>query len=254
MRSTASLAVVESNFGTCLALRRSISISGSSITIRCFGSSAPSALCIARIVLRSLSRSVVSPPVSQRHTSRSQSGALSMVVSMAGTAAVVTLTGDNMVLRMTVGLNGTGAFQLTGTNNLALIVPFEGIGSVVTMGVGSTDLRELLSLSGEWTPFTELSPEGLANAVWSSLVSQYQDDGTMGKALSTASSGGVDLGALAAAVWTYATRNMPAAERDAAAAAVIAAAQATPIDANIKEVNDTTIDGAGTAGDPWGPA
>lgn len=184
----------------------------------------------------------------------SQSGALSMVVSMAGTAAVVTLTGDNMVLRMTVGLNGTGAFQLTGTNNLALIVPFEGIGSVVTMGVGSTDLRELLSLSGEWTPFTELSPEGLANAVWSSLVSQYQDDGTMGKALSTASSGGVDLGALAAAVWTYATRNMPAAERDAAAAAVIAAAQATPIDANIKEVNDTTIDGAGTAGDPWGPA
>lgn len=184
----------------------------------------------------------------------SQSGALSMVVSMAGTAAVVTLTGDNMVLRMTVGLNGTGAFQLTGTNNLALIVPFEGIGSVVTMGVGSTDLRELLSLSGEWTPFTELSPEGLANAVWSSLVSQYQDDGTMGKALSTASSGGVDLGALAAAVWTYATRNMPAAERDAAAAAVIAAAQITPIHANIKEVNDTTIDGAGTAGDPWGPA
>ena len=183
----------------------------------------------------------------------SQSGALSMVVSMAGTAAVVTLTGDNMVLRMTVGLNGTGAFQLTGTNNLALIVPFEGIGSVVTMGVGSTDLRELLSLSGEWTPFTELSPEGLANAVWSSLVSQYQDDGTMGKALSTASSGGVDLGALAAAVWTYATRNMPAAERDAAAAAVIAAAQSAPIHANIKEVNDTTIDGAGTAGDPWGP-
>lgn len=183
----------------------------------------------------------------------SQSGALSMVVSMAGTAAVVTLTGDNMVLRMTVGLNGTGAFQLTGTNNLALIVPFEGIGSVVTMGVGSTDLRELLSLSGEWTPFTELSPEGLANAVWSSLVSQYQDDGTMGKALSTASSGGVDLGALAAAVWTYATRNMPAAERDAAAAAVIAAAQSTPIHANIKEVNDVSVDGAGTAGDPWGP-
>ena len=184
----------------------------------------------------------------------SQSGALSMVVSMAGTAAVVTLTGDNMVLRMTVGLNGTGAFQLTGTNNLALIVPFEGIGSVVTMGVGSTDLRELLSLSGEWTPFTELSPEGLANAVWSSLVSQYQDDGTMGKALSTASSGGVDINALAAAVWAYATRDMPATERDAVAAAVIAAAQATPIDANIKEVNDTTIDGAGTAGDPWGPA
>jgi len=181
-------------------------------------------------------------------------GSLSLVISMSGNVAIATLTGDSMVLRMTVGLNGTGAFQLTGTNNLALIVPFEGAGTVLTMGAGATDLRGLLSMEGEWTPFTELSPEGLANAVWSSLVSQYQDDGTMGKALSTASSGGVDLGALAAAVWTYATRNMPAAERDAAAAAVIAAAQSTPIHANIKEVNDTTIDGAGTAGDPWGPA
>ena len=29
---------------------------------------------------------------------------------------------------------------------------------------------------------------------------------------------------------------------------------AEPLKANVKEINDVTIDGAGTAGDPWGPA
>lgn len=185
-------------------------------------------------------------------------GSLSLVISMSGNVAIATLTGDSMVLRMTVGLNGTGAFQLTGTNNLALIVPFEGAGSVVTMGVGATDLRGLLKLEGEWTPFTELSPEGLANAVWNSLAAQYNDVGTMGNKLNTASSGGVDLNALAEAVWEYVDRTLtsgggtaPTAEE--VADAILAAAQATPIHSNIKQVNDTAIDGSGTESDPWGP-
>ena len=95
-----------------------------------------------------------------------QSGGLSLVISMSANQSVVTLTGNSMVLRLTVGLNGTGAFQLTGDNNLALIVPFEGAGSVLTMGGGASDLRGLLSMEGEWTPFTALSPEGLVAAMW----------------------------------------------------------------------------------------
>ena len=38
------------------------------------------------------------------------------------------------------------------------------------------------------------------------------------------------------------------------AAAVLAAASAAPIAADVKAVNAVTIDGAGTSGDPWGPA
>lgn len=161
-------------------------------------------------------------------------GSLSLVISMSGNVAIATLTGDSMVLRMTVGLNGTGAFQLTGTNNLALIVPFEGAGTVLTMGVGATDLRGLLSMAGEWTPFTELSPEGLANAVWSALAAQYNEAGTMGNKLNTASSGGVDYNALAAAI--------------------LAAAQITPIHSDMRKINNVTVDGSGTEPDPWGPA
>lgn len=115
---------------------------------------------------------------------------LSLVISMSANASVVTMTGDSMVLRLTVGLDGTGAFQLTGENNLALIVPFEGAGSVLTMGAGATDLRGLLSMQGEWTPFTELSPEGLASAVWGSMASAYNDAGTMGEKLNGAGSAG----------------------------------------------------------------
>lgn len=38
------------------------------------------------------------------------------------------------------------------------------------------------------------------------------------------------------------------------AAAVLAAAQSNPIDANVQEVNDVAITGVGTSGNPWGPA
>lgn len=41
---------------------------------------------------------------------------------------------------------------------------------------------------------------------------------------------------------------------DATPAGVLAAATTTPIAANVKKVNDTTVDGSGTTNDPWGPA
>ena len=160
-----------------------------------------------------------------------QAGGLSMVVGLSGSAAVVTLTGNSMVLRMTVGLTGSGAFQLTGDNNLALIVPFEGASTVMTMGPGGTDLRERLSMSGEWTPFTDLSPENLAREVWNALLSQYQGDGTAGKALSTASSGGVDLNALAQAV--------------------LDKLNAASIPVNAVKMNGANVIGDGSVTNPW---
>lgn len=156
---------------------------------------------------------------------------LSLVVGLEGTAAVATLTGNGMVLRLTVGLDGSGSWSLTGTPNLAMIVPFEGTGSVASMDGAGTDLKGLLALEGEWTPFSELSPESLAAAVWNSLVAQYGDAGTMGNALGLASSGGVDYSALAAAV--------------------LAAAQAAPIHADMRKTNGTALQGDGTESDKF---
>ena len=157
---------------------------------------------------------------------------VSLIVSMAGTSAVATLTGNNLQLKLTIGLSGTAEWTLTGTSSLSMVVPIEGAGNVFSFS-GTSDLRGLLSMSGEWTPFTELSPEGLAAAVWNSLLANYNTDGSAGKALSTAGSGGVDLEALAQAI--------------------LAAAQITPIHADIKKVNAVEVKGAGTTGDPWSP-
>jgi hypothetical protein len=63
-------------------------------------------------------------------------------------------------------------------------------------------------MTGSMNPFTELSPEGLANAVWSALASENNVANTMGAKLNTASSGGVDMELLAQAVWEYATRTL----------------------------------------------
>lgn len=126
-------------------------------------------------------------------------GGLSLVVSMAGSAAVVTLTGDGMVLSLTIGMGGTGSMTLTGSGGLSMIVPFDGTGTVASMS-GTSDLRGLLSMEGEWTPFTDLSPQGLAAAVWGAVASANNDAGTMGQKLNLASSGGVDYGDLADAV------------------------------------------------------
>ena len=179
-----------------------------------------------------------------------QAGGLSMVVGLSGSAAVVTLTGNSMVLRMTVGLTGSGAFQLTGDNNLALIVPFEGAGTVMTMGPGGTDLRERLSMSGEWTPFTELSPENLARAVWESLLANYQGDGTAGKALAAAGSGGVDYNALANAVWTYLNRTLTA-NPGVTTAEIVAALEAAVVPVDATKMNGATIVGDGSVANPW---
>ena len=114
---------------------------------------------------------------------------LSMIVSMSGTSTVVTLTGENLTLALTIGLGGTGSMSITGSGALSMIVPFEGTGSIASL-TGTSDLRGILSLEGAWTPFTELSPQGLANAVLDALLASHNVPGSVGAALAAAGSAG----------------------------------------------------------------
>lgn len=94
---------------------------------------------------------------------------LSLVVGLSGSASVLTVTGDGAVLSLTVGLDGSASWSLSGSAALSMVVPFGGAGSVAQV-TGTADLRGLLSMAGEWTPFTDLSPEGLAQAVLAALL------------------------------------------------------------------------------------
>ena len=154
---------------------------------------------------------------------------LQLVVSMVASALGEATTNAN--LNAALGLSGSAAGVATDS---ALI-------SALAWAIGQADGTCTATLTsyatgrlyGEVTPFTELSPQGLADAVWSALLSQYPDAGTAGNALSLASSGGVDYSALAAAV--------------------LAAAQTTPIHSDVRKVNSYTVTGDGQSGTEWGP-
>lgn len=81
---------------------------------------------------------------------------------------------------------------------------------------------------------TELTAGSIASAVWNSSASEFNEIGTLGNKLNTASSGGVDM--------------------DALAQAVLAEFNANTIPVDIKKINSYTITGAGIDGNKWRPA
>ena len=101
------------------------------------------------------------------------------------------------------------------------ILSFSGALTAYAIGnmVGSTDVVQ------------ELTVESIAREVWNSYLLDYQNDGSAGKALSTASSGGVDLELLAQAV--------------------ITALQAITIPVDVKKMNSSTLLGDGTENNKW---
>jgi len=131
-------------------------------------------------------------------------------------AAVADLTGSGEV----------SAAEATAFGELLAAIVGEGTteGSVAT-GIGA--------LSADILSYGELTPEGIRDAVWNAFLTNYPTSGTAGNTLSLAGSGGVDYALLAAAI--------------------LAAAEVSPIASNIKKVNDLDVDGSGTEADPWGP-
>ena len=67
-----------------------------------------------------------------------------------------------------------------------------------------------------------LTVAGITNAVWTAPLAAYQGDGTAGKALSAASSGGVDYQALGVAVWSSVSRTLTSSSGTAPTASEVA--------------------------------
>ena len=113
---------------------------------------------------------------------------LSLIIGMEGDATF-TLTAPNALLSLTIGLEGDATWSITAANaTLGLIVPFGGDATFTI--TGTADLKGICSLAGDITPYTELSPENLAAAVWNALSSAYETAGTMGEKLNAAGTAG----------------------------------------------------------------
>ena len=129
---------------------------------------------------------------------------LSLVVSATGECTIsITGTGD---LVGALYAQGSCNIDLSATGTLGAIA-FGNWESSITI-TATAEISALGHMTGTMSPFTELSPEGLANAVWTALATQYTDPNTMGGKVNLASSGWVDYAALGQAVWEYTNKSM----------------------------------------------
>ena len=208
--------------------------------------------------------------------------ATGQLISSGAGAASFAVTSNAPLLTASLNAAGTVSFQIsTNTPLLGALAQGQGAASFAIAAPPATvyplnDASPLrtaaasFAFSGALTPYaigqmsgstvdnSVLTSDAIANAVWSSVLANYPTSGTAGNALSTASSGGVDLGAMASAVWAYTSRTLTSAGTpptpEQVAAAVLAAAQAAPIHADARAIKGQTIGGSGTEADPWGPA
>lgn len=172
-----------------------------------------------------------------------------LIVSVAGTIALV--IDANGTLFASKQVAGTAGIDLDAAGTLFATGEMSGSADI-TLG-GSATLIGIGTIAGS-TEESGLTVPGIVNAVWGAVASEFNESGTMGNKLNTASSGGVDLDALAAAVWAYLNRTLTAGSAPSAddvAAAVLAAAQVDPIHANMVETAGTELQGDGTEGNKF---
>ena len=127
-------------------------------------------------------------------------GDVSLIMSLGG-AALTSFSGA-AGLALTISLAGDVSVTFLGEAALSMIIPVSGAGSWAVTGSG--DLRGQLDMEGSWTPYTDLSPQTLAAAVWSALAAQNNEAGTMGDLLNAAGGGGISgavIDQIADAVW-----------------------------------------------------
>lgn len=134
------------------------------------------------------------------------SGVLSAVASLSGSGDITTANLAGAILA-TATLAGVGTVtppQLDGIWDMSasvagtgsLVASIEAIGHAVAelTGAGTATLTAGATpgwMEADITPFTELSPQNLAAAVWNALVANFQEAGSMGEAMATAGSGGL---------------------------------------------------------------
>jgi hypothetical protein len=103
----------------------------------------------------------------------STSGSTSITFSLTGAAAAILNAVGSISVQFTIDpVNIEALSEVSGSS----IVTFTA--TVTPKGVGV--------MEGSVTPFTELSPQNLAAAVWNSLATDYIQEGTMGKQLTSA--------------------------------------------------------------------
>lgn len=134
----------------------------------------------------------------------SATGTLLGVMAAVGSASL-SLVALPAILGAKASGEGQASIGLTATGTILPINddPPERTASAMITLTGSLVPYAIGHMTGNALPYTELSPQSLASAVWNAPAADNNQTGSMGSKVNTASSGGVDVDALAEAVWDY---------------------------------------------------
>ena len=138
----------------------------------------------------------VTPGTLNLAAGRNLSGSTTVTVTVDPAAGqlIVSASGSTSIA---FTLNGTlaGALSAVGSTAITVTVNSPTLGAIVdTVGATLVQIttsatpRATGNMVGNITPFTELSPQNLAAAVWSALAAQFNDAGTMGELMNSAGS------------------------------------------------------------------
>jgi hypothetical protein len=108
-----------------------------------------------------------------------------LIVSAVGSTSIT----FNLAANLAGALSASGSTAVTFTvNNATLGAIVDAVGATLVQFSASATPRATGNLSGDITPFTELSPQSLSAAVWEALASAYSTPGSMGELLNSAGS------------------------------------------------------------------
>lgn len=127
----------------------------------------------------------------QAEAALSGSGSVTIADLAGAVYAVAALAGTGSLTAAITGRYDMFA-DLTGSGSL--VADLRALGHVVAAMTGTgtvaADITAKGNLSADVTPFTELSPESLAAAVWNAIAADFNDAGTMGNKVNSAASAG----------------------------------------------------------------
>lgn len=121
-----------------------------------------------------------------------------LIVGATGTATI-SING-NAAIVATLNATGTATITIDGSAALGAIASMTGEATITVDG--NSRIMGVGTMTGSTIETAELTPAGIATAVWQAIAVENNAAGSMGSKLNTASSGGVDLGAMADAVRT----------------------------------------------------
>lgn len=99
---------------------------------------------------------------------------VSAVATLAGTGTITTASA-NAILDAVATLTGSGTIS-----GAALVALGNAVATLIGSGTVTPTINATGELTADVTPFTELSPQSLAAAVWNSVAAGYDDPATFG--------------------------------------------------------------------------